>query len=847
MDNKAYLERISELRIIIEYHNKCYYQQDAPEISDAEYDNLMRELQTLEEKYPEARSESSPTQRVGAAPLAKFSSFNHPSPMFSIKDAFSIKEILAFDSNVKRILNDDVVEYVAELKIDGVAINLIYENGTFIQGATRGDGNTGEDVTQNLKTISSLPLKMKSSPDYPIPSFLEIRGEVYMEIEELEKLNKKRIEDGEEPFANPRNFAAGSLRQLDPRIIKQRPLKIFFYAVGKMSGTSFSTQWELLHTLSEWGFPVNKEHMEKANDINNCINFFERIRNIRKNLPYKIDGVVLKVNSLKMQDTLGNISRFPRWALACKYPAVQEKTKIIDIDVQVGRTGVLTPVAIMKEVNVDGVMVSRATLHNMDEIEKKDIRIGDTVIIERAGDVIPKIVKVDDLDKRNGTEIKFKMPLTCKECGSKVIRLEGEASYRCVGGLACPAQRKRSILHFGSRLAMNIDGLGEELIEKLVKDDMVKTPADLYKLNINTLANLERMGGLSASNLVTAIEKSKHTTLERFIYALGIPEVGETTAKTIARFFGNIDRLMNAHPKTMQYLDDIGIEVNKSIYQFFKETHNQEVILELRTSGISWDDPISEVLFKDTSLSDFLNMLGTKCEGGWQNLIKTKIKSERNILLKVTRNLIISNNLLNKDLPQIDESIFTIKEINKDLARSLFIFFNNPENRIFFWQGIDGLGRVKAKILADKFGSLENIINANHTDFSSIDGIDSKLAQDIVKFFKEPDTLKVIHQLRECGVNWDHNLKDKIISSSQIRGKTFVLTGTLDNLKRDEAKNRIEEWGGKVSGSVSKKTDFVIAGTEPGSKLDDANKLGIKVLNEEDFISMLNSAQEKND
>jgi len=844
MDKQADLKRIADLRKKIEYHNKRYYQQDAPEISDTEYDRLMRELQDLENLYPEEYSASSPTQRVGAAPLAKFASVLHPSPMLSIKDAFSTKEILDFDVRLKRSLGTDFISYVVEPKIDGLAVNLIYENGNFVRGTTRGDGITGEDVTHNLKTILSLPLKMENKSNLSIPEFVEIRGEVYMEIEQLLKLNQERMDNGEEPFANPRNFAAGSLRQLDPEITAKRKLKIFLYAIGNVRGVSFSTHWEVLQTLSTWGFPVNK-YIDQANDINACIQYFERIGTIRKDLPYKIDGVVIKVNSLEAQENLGSDSSRPRWALACKYPAVQEKTKIIKIDVQVGRTGILTPVAIMEPVNVDGVEVKRATLHNMNEIEKRDIRIGDTVIIERAGDVIPQIVRVDESIERNGTETKFLMPTICKECGSKVIRLEGEAFYRCVGGLACPAQRKRAIYHFASRQAMDIDGLGKELVDQLVENNMVKTPADLYRLNSSSLANLERMGELSAANLISAIENSKHTTLGRFIYALGIPNVGEETAKTIARFFGNIDRLIDAHPKTMQYLPDVGLEVNKSIYLFFKEVHNIEVISQLRKSGISWDDPISDIESKETSLSDFIDKLGKKCPGGWQNLIDKKDK-ERGKLLKIIGEIIDSNDLLENNLLETDKNIFLVENINEDLAKDLFMFFNNPENRIFFWKGVNGLGPERAKLLADKFGDLENIMKASETDLSNIDGINNKLAKNIVIFFKEPDTLKVINQLRECGVHWNHHSKDNNSSSSNIRGKTFVLTGTLTKFRREEAKTKIEELGGKVSGSVSKKTDFVVAGVEAGTKLNEAINLGIKILNEDDFVTLLSKEQENN-
>ena len=779
MEKDAAWKRIADLRNIIEYHNKRYYQQDAPEISDTEYDRLMRELQDLEHQYPDEHLASSPTQRVGAAPLAKFASFLHPSPMLSIKDAFSIKEILDFDGRIKRLSGVDTISYVAEPKIDGLAVNLIYENGFFIRGATRGDGSSGEDVTQNLKKISSIPLKMENKSTHSIPEFVEIRGEVYMEIEQLLQLNKERMDNGEEPFANPRNFAAGSLRQLDPEITAKRPLKIFLYAIGKVRGVSFSTHWEVLQTLSSWGFPVNK-YIDQANDINACIQYFERIGTIRKDLPYKIDGVVIKVNSLKAQETIGSDSSKPRWALACKYPALREKTKIIKIDVQVGRTGVLTPVAIMEEVNVDGVMVSRATLHNMDEIKKKDIHIGDTVIIERAGDVIPHIVKIDESVERNGTETPFTMPTICKECGSKVIRLEGEAFYRCIGGLSCPAQRKRAIYHFASRQAMDIEGLGEELVNQLVKNNIVKTPADLFKLNEASLINLERMGELSAANLTTAIENSKHTTLGRFIYALGIPNVGEETAKSLAKFFGNIEILMSAHPKTLQYIPDIGAKVAKSIYHFFKETHNQGVISQLITLGVVWDKSKDINSTRKTTLSDFLNWLGKKGDN-------------------------------------------------------------------IYWNGIDKFGPQKSKLIADKFGNLENIMAADETDLSKIEGINKVLANKVFLFFRNIENLQVINQLRDCGVRWDDEIDEKPASHLSLSGKIFVLTGILAKFKRDDAKNKIEELGGKVSGSVSKKTDFVVAGAEAGTKLNEAIKLGIKVLNEEEFLMLLSSKeQEKN-
>lgn len=400
-------------------------------------------------------------------------------------------------------------------------------------------------------------------------------------------------------------------------------MSIMVYSVGICNGIIFSSQWDVLNTLSQWGFPVNKLN-DILPDIHSCINYFHKIDAVRNDLPYQIDGVVLKVNDILIQNKLGNLAHHPVWARACKFKPVQEKTKLINIEVQVGRTGILTPVAIMEPVNIDGVVVSRATLHNMDEIQRKDIRIGDQIIIERAGDVIPRIVKVDESAKRNGTEHKFEMPSNCEVCGSKIIRLDGEAFYRCMGGLMCPAQRKRAIYHFGSRQAMDIDGLGKELVDQLVDAEIIKTPADLYKINKTSLLTLDRIADLSASNLINAIELSKRTTLEKFIFALGIPNVGEETSKTIAKFFGNMERLMDAHPKTMQYLPDIGIEVNKSIHHFFKEKHNREVISQLISSGVYWDIPAGNQTLKITTLSKFLNWLGSRVEAGWQNLIRQK-------------------------------------------------------------------------------------------------------------------------------------------------------------------------------------------------------------------------------
>ncbi len=667
MEKNAAWKRIADLRNIIEYHNKRYYQQDAPEISDAEYDRLMRELQELEHQYPDEHLTSSPTQRVGAAPLNKFLAFTHPSAMLSLANAFFSEEIIEFDNRVKRLAGVDNISYVAEPKLDGLAVNLIYEKGLFIRGATRGDGATGEDVTQNLKTISSLPLKMKNTGEKPIPSFIEIRGEVYIESEPFQKLNHRRIDEGEEPFANPRNAAAGSLRQLDSKITARRPLNIFFYHVGEVKGISFTSHWEVLQTLTDWGFPVNPI-IEQAKDIQGCIQYFENVFKERGNLPYEIDGIVLKVDDLSLQRRLGNVSRSPRWALACKFPAAQATTVVKDISVGVGRMGTLTPVAIMEPVNVGGVMVSRATMHNEDEVLKKDVRVGDTVVIQRAGDVIPEVVKVIMEKRPTGTE-KFKMPDHCPECGSEIVRFEGEVAHRCVN-ISCPAQLKEHIRHFASRGAMDIEGLGEKISAQLFDAKLISDPADLYFLNKDQLVALDRQAEKSAQNLIEAIHKSKNPPLDKFIYALGIRHVGERTAK----------------------------------------------------------------------------------------------------------------------------------------------------------------------LLADHFGSMENLITAKQEDLTSINEIGPEIAASVVEFFHEHKNIDVMNKFRKASVKPQ---KKEIKTETPLQGKSFVFTGTMESMSRNEAKTIVENMGGIIHSNVTKKTTYVVAGSEPGSKLDKANLLGIVILNEKEFLKLI--------
>lgn len=582
----AALQRIESLRSLIRYHNRRYYQMDDPEISDLQYDQLMQELTALEQAHPDLVTLDSPTQRVGAAPLEKFTSFQHDTPMLSLANAFSEADIRDFEGRIKRLLGrTQAIRFVVEPKLDGVAVNLIYERGVFTAGSTRGDGTVGEDVTQNLKTIQALPMTVAFEERIPanVPGRMEIRGEVYIELEAFKGLNRRRLESGELPFANPRNAAAGSLRQLDSRITAKRPLNIFCYAVGQVLGRRFQSQWEVLDTLKRWGFQVNP-HIREALNIDDCIAYYHQMDALRATLPYEIDGIVIKVDEMDLQEELGAVSRSPRWAIACKFSPIQATTVIEDIIVQVGRTGVLTPVAVMRPVQVGGVLVSRATLHNQDEINKKDIRIGDTVIVQRAGDVIPEVVKFIE-SKRTGTEKPFLMPDACPECGSEVMRLDGEAAHRCIG-LACPAQIRERIRHFAFRGAMDIEGLGEKLVAHLVEKALIQDPADIYDLTADRLTGLERMAEKSAANLTAAIERSKNPALEKLIFALGIRHVGERMARILAREFKTLDKLATTSQDDLLKVQDIGPEVAASIMRFFHEPANLNVIRKLQIAGV---------------------------------------------------------------------------------------------------------------------------------------------------------------------------------------------------------------------------------------------------------------------
>ena len=673
MPSSTIAQQLAELRRIIEEHNYKYHVLDAPTISDAEYDQLFRDLQKLESEHPELQATDSPTQRIGAAPLNEFANVTHRLPMLSLNNAFTEEEVEAFDRRISEALGVSEVDYAVEPKFDGLAVSLVYREGLLITGATRGDGYSGEDITVNLKTIATIPLRIQAKA---IPPLLEVRGEVIMLKRDFATLNRAQATRGEKIFANPRNAAAGSLRQLDSRITAQRKLAFFAYGTGVVEWREMDephSHSELMAQLEAWRFPVSRER-DVVRGRPALLQYYQQLCQRREQLPFEIDGAVYKVNSYAQQAVLGYVSRAPRFAIAHKFPAQEMTTEVLAIEVQVGRTGALTPVARLKPVQVGGVVVTNATLHNEDEVHRKDVRVADTVIIRRAGDVIPEVVAVIK-EKRHADHPQFSMPTHCPICGSSVVRLPEEAVARCTGGLYCPAQRKQALLHFASRRALDIEGLGEKLVEQLVDKDVLHTPADIYRLSVETLAGLERMAEKSASNVYQAIEKSKHTSLARFIYALGIRHVGETTAKDLAQHFGELDKLLNATEDELLQARDVGPVLAASIRQFFAEAHNREVIAQLRALGVQWPE--------------------------------------------------------------------------------------QPVDRV----------------------------------------------------------------------------------SSALQGKIFVLTGTLPTLKREEAQALIEQLGSKVSNSVSKKTHYVVAGEEAGSKLTKARELGVPVLDETEFLELLQKAK----
>lgn len=580
----AIMNKAQALRTALHRHNYRYYVLDDPEISDAEYDRLMHKLMRLEEKYPQLRRPDSPTVRVGAPPLEKFDSVAHTVPMLSLENGFNDEDILEFDQRVRRNLGGpENIRYTAEPKMDGVAVALIYENGKLVTAATRGDGHTGEMITDNVKTIQTVPLVLQSDPATPVAPRCEIRGEVFIGLEAFKHLNQVRIRQQQPPFANPRNAAAGSLRQLDSKITATRPLEVFFYGVGLVEGATFESHGELLAVLKQWGLRINPL-IRSGISIKTALEYYRELSEKRHELAYDIDGVVIKVDRIVLQQQLGATSRSPRWAIAYKFKAIQETTTIAAIEVQVGRTGVVTPVAYLQPVNIGGVRVSRATLHNQDEVEKKDVRIGDHVLVQRAGDVIPEVVKVI-ASKRDGSETVFRMPSRCPVCDSKVTRMEGEAATRCINS-SCSAQVKERIKHFASKSAFNIDGLGIKLVDQLVDKKLVSSFADLFTLDESVMSELERMGTTSAANLIAAIENAKTIDLSRFLFALGIRHVGDHVATLLADYFPTLDALINCSREELETVDGIGPIVAASITQFFEQQRNRRIIDQLLAGGV---------------------------------------------------------------------------------------------------------------------------------------------------------------------------------------------------------------------------------------------------------------------
>lgn len=778
---KAAETRILELRAELDQHNYRYYVLDEPSIPDVEYDRLFHELKALEAENPHLVTPDSPTQRVGSAALSAFTQVRHEVPMLSLGNAFEETDMREFDRRVTEGLdlpvgdlfgNGAKVQYSCEPKLDGLAVSLLYREGALVRGATRGDGATGEDISVNVRTVRNIPLKLHGTG---WPDVLEVRGEVFMSKAGFERLNATQLEVGGKTFANPRNAAAGSLRQLDSKITANRPLEFCAYGLGQVSAEISDTHIGNLNQLKEWGMPVSRE-LKMADGIDECLDYYRDIGERRLALTYEIDGVVFKVNSLASQRELGFRAREPRWAIAHKFPAMEELTELLDVEFQVGRTGAVTPVARLKPVKVAGVTVANATLHNMDEVARLGLMIGDTVIIRRAGDVIPQVVQVVQ-ERRPENARAVEIPQTCPVCGSHVERTqlikrskgketvsEG-AVYRCVGRLACGAQLKQAIIHYVSRRAMDIEGLGDKTIEQLVDEKLIGSPADLYGLTFEQIVDLEGFAEISSNKLLKAIEDSKQPTLARFIYALGIPDVGEETAKVLARSLASLERVKQALPEVLTYLPDVGLEVAHEIHSFFEDEHNRNVIEAL---------------------------LG-----------------ERGLQLQ-------------------DQG-----ELGAEFAASATL--GGMVDKL----NIPSVGPGAAQKLADKFGSLEGIIQADWLDMRQ--ALPEKQAKAVRDFFDNPDNaergLAIEAQLKDFGMHWQS--EKKVVEGLPLAGQTWVLTGSLELMSRDVAKEKLEGLGAKVSGSVSAKTHTVVAGPGAGSKLTKANELGLKVLDEEAFVGFL--------
>ena len=772
-------QEILALREQLNHHNYRYYVLDDPEVPDAEYDRLFQQLKSLESEHPSLVTSDSPTQRVGAAPLDAFTQVRHEMPMLSLDNAFNDDDMQAFNRRViDRLDAEDTqsIQYACEPKLDGIAISLLYEGGMLVRGATRGDGVSGEDITLNVRTIPTIPLKLTG---IGYPERLEVRGEIYMPRKGFDALNERARADGSKPFVNPRNAAAGSLRQLDPRLTAQRPLEMCSYSIGIVEGGEMpSKHADVLRQLKEWGFKLNAL-LDVVEGVEGCLEYFQRIMQLRAGLPYEIDGVVFKVNNLEQQRQLGFVSRAPRWAIAHKFPAQEEITQVRDVEFQVGRTGAITPVARLEPVFVGGVTVSNATLHNMDEIARLDLRAGDSVVIRRAGDVIPQVVKVVT-ERRPESTVAVEIPTSCPVCGSEVERVqivkrtksgkqtsEG-AAYRCVGRLACQAQVQQAIIHYASRKALEIDGLGEKIIEQLVELKLIASPADLYRLKPEQLRGLEGFAEISAQKLCDSVSERRQVVLARFIYGLGIPDVGEETARVLANKLGSLVRIRVVLPEILTWLPDIGSEVASEISHFFADEHNAAVLDDLLEQGIQFTD--------ESALS-------------------------------------------------------------ADLAAS--ISFAELIDRM----GISGVAKVGAQRLAAYFKDLDSLLSADLETLDQVPKLSAKAINGVLDCLEKRDWVERIRaieaQLLDFGMHWSCESQAVDGETLPLEGKTYVLTGTLEKMARSKAKSALQYLGAKVSGSVSKKTDCVVAGPGAGSKLAKANDLDIPVLDEDQFIDML--------
>lgn len=768
-------QQILELREQLQQHAYRYYVLDDPSVTDAEYDHLYRQLEALEADHPELVTADSPTQRVGAKPEGGFAEVVHEIPMLSLSNQFNRDDVHAFYRRAQEGLDSDAsLAITLEPKLDGLAVSILYENGFLVRAATRGDGSTGEDITSNVRTIQSVPLKLMGAG---WPERIEVRGEVYMPRAGFEALNQQARETGQKSFVNPRNAAAGSLRQLDPSITASRPLTFCCYGTGVGSDELPDSYYETLQLINSWGLKIS-DQIARVEGADACFDYIEALGAKRDALPYDIDGVVLKCDSREVQETLGFRSRDPRWATAFKYPAQEEVTQLLDVDFQVGRTGAVTPVARLEPVFVGGVTVSNATLHNMDEIARLDAKVGDWVVIRRAGDVIPQIVKVAT-DRRTGDEKPIAIPSACPVCGSEVERVqlvkrskgqeqkvEGSV-YRCVGRLSCSAQLKQALIHFVSRKALDIDGLGDKAIEQLVDRELVKSPADLFRLTKDQVLTLEGYAELSAQNLIDAVGQSKTISLARFIYALGIPEVGEETARTLALSLGTLERIRQAQSRTLTLLPDIGLEVAHEITHFMAEEHNQKVLDDLLSLGIQLEE---------------------------QEQIAAKLQASVSFA-----ELIEGSN-------------------------------------------IKGVAATGAKALAAHFETVEALLAADEDALKAVPKLSSRAAAGVLEAIQDETWCQQLQrfetQLIEFGMHWysERRVSD---ASAPLEGQTWVLTGTLETMGRSEAKALLQEMGAKVSGSVSSKTDAVVAGPGAGSKLAKAEQLGIRVLDENEFNQLL--------